>query len=166
VNPAQIVNKAKSHASHLKKIVLQLKKISPESLDRFFREQHEEIFSRTDCTMCANCCKTTSPVFLEKDIEKIAGYLKISPGEFTRKYLRRDEDYDIVLQQVPCPFLMENNLCSIYPVRPKACATYPHTNRKNIQGILPLTLKNALICPAVYSILENAEKELLSGKRK
>jgi len=50
--------------------------------------------------------------------------------------------------------LQEDNTCAVYDVRPRACKEYPHTNRKNIQQILPLTVRNAEVCPAVYEILE------------
>ena len=31
---------------------------------------HDEVFEEIDCLSCANCCKTTGPLFTEKDIEK------------------------------------------------------------------------------------------------
>ena len=64
-----------------------------------------------------------------------------------------DEDSDYVLKSSPCSFLNEDNTCSIYEFRPLACAEYPHTNRKNMNQILDLTLKNAEICPAVATIV-------------
>lgn len=45
-------------------------------------------------------------------------------------YLRVDEDNDKVFKSMPCPFLGEDNLCSIYDIRPKACREFPHTDRK------------------------------------
>ena len=32
---------------------------------------HDKEFAKTDCLACGNCCKTTSPIFTEKDIEWI-----------------------------------------------------------------------------------------------
>ncbi|MEZ5067203.1 MAG: YkgJ family cysteine cluster protein [Bacteroidia bacterium] len=37
-----------------------------------------------------------------------------------------------VLKKSPCPFLLDDNHCSIYSIRPQACREYPHTIRKNI----------------------------------
>lgn len=56
------------------------------------------------------------------------------------------------LKQSPCTFLMNDNKCFIYDVRPQACREYPHTDRKRFVQILDLTEKNALICPAVAEI--------------
>jgi Fe-S-cluster containining protein len=58
----------------------------------------------------------------------------------------------------------EDNTCQIYDHRPKACKEYPHTNRKNMMGILQLTAKNVLICPAVGQIMEKLEQVYLSPK--
>ena len=88
------------------------------------------------------CCSTTGPLFTDKDIGRIARHLRIKPSEFTEKYLRIDEDKDYVLQQVPCAFLGEDNRCSIYDVRPKACREFPHTDRIKQHQILNLTQKN------------------------
>jgi hypothetical protein len=73
---------------------------------------------------------------------------------FYDKYLRRDEEFDIVLQKAPCEFLTIDNTCSIYDVRPRACKEYPHTNRKKMNQILSLTIKNIEICPAVSRIVD------------
>ena len=69
---------------------------------------------------------------------------------------------DYVLQTVPCTFLGEDNSCSIYEVRPKACREYPHTNRIKQHQILNLTEKNVEVCPAVYNIVEKLKKKLIN----
>lgn len=132
----------------------------PKNLDELFHTAHEEVFEKTDCLSCANCCKTTSPIFYQRDVERAAKSLKLKPGAFIDKYLKVDEDDDLVLQQAPCPFLDNDNYCSIYNDRPNACREYPHTNRKKIQQILDLTFKNTLVCPAVLKITEDVKKKL------
>ena len=136
---------------------LKLKKTK--NLDEVFHKAHEEVFRKTDCLGCANCCKTTSPVFYQRDIEQAAKALKLKPGEFIQTYLQMDEDGDFVLKQAPCPFLDKNNYCSIYESRPRACREYPHTNRKKIHQILDLTYRNTLVCPAVLEIVTKIRKE-------
>ncbi len=71
-----------------------LKKKPPKQLDYTMQELHEAEFSRTDCLDCANCCKTTGPLFTAKDIERISKHLKLKPQQFTEKYLRVDEEKD------------------------------------------------------------------------
>lgn len=129
-------------------------------LDTLFHRQHEQAFEHINCLQCANCCKTTSPIFRDVDINRIAKYLGMRPSEFSEKYLHIDEDDDWVLNTTPCPFLGKDNYCSIYEVRPKACREYPHTDRKNIHQILDITFRNSLICPVVAEITENIKKEI------
>lgn len=137
-----------------------LKKKPPKNLDYAVLETHEEVFAKTDCLQCANCCKTTGPLFTEKDIDRIAKHFRMSPAAFEMKFLRLDEDQDKVLRQLPCPFLGTDNFCSIYDVRPKACREFPHTDRKKIYQINHLTVKNTLICPAAYSFVEKLQQNL------
>ena len=123
-------------------------------------ELHEAEFKKTDCLTCANCCKTTGPLFTDKDIERIAKYFKMKSAQFITQFLRVDEDNDYVLQSVPCTFLGADNYCSIYEVRPKACREFPHTDRKKFQQISNLTLKNVEICPAAYNIVEEMKRRI------
>jgi Fe-S-cluster containining protein len=119
---------------------------------------HDAVFEETDCLTCANCCKTTSPIFYQNDIERISKFLKIKPGDFVVKYLRVDEDGDYVLHSAPCPFLVDGNYCSVYDARPKACREYPHTDRKKMVQIMELTHKNTLVCPAVLEMVQRLKK--------
>jgi len=151
---------AKDKHNESKKFFAKLKKKQPKNLDRIMQDLHEEEFERTDCLTCANCCKTTGPLFTNKDIERISKFFKQKPQQFIDTYLRIDEDNDYVLQQVPCNFLDEDNKCFIYDVRPKACAEFPHTDRKKFQQISNLTLKNVAICPAAFNIVEEMKKRV------
>ncbi|MES2679233.1 MAG: YkgJ family cysteine cluster protein [Bacteroidota bacterium] len=133
---------------------------APKNLDNLFHEAHERVFEKTDCLSCANCCKTTSPIFYQKDIERAAKALKQKPGEFLQTYLEMDEEGDFVLKTSPCAFLGQDNLCAIYESRPAACREYPHTNRKNMRQILDLTYRNTLVCPAVLKITGEIKKNM------
>lgn len=134
------------------------KKKKPKNLDDLFHSHHQAVFRKTDCLKCANCCKTTSPIFRDIDIRRISAHMRLSESEFIKKFLKIDEDNDYVLQQSPCYFLMADNTCIIYENRPLACREYPHTDRKNMNQIIDLTLKNAEICPAVSNILLQINK--------
>jgi Fe-S-cluster containining protein len=144
-----------------KKYLDKLKKKPPKNLDYVMQELHDATFKKTNCLTCANCCKTTGPLFTLADIERIAKFLKLKPQQFIEKYLKIDEDKDFVLQQVPCSFLAQDNTCFIYDVRPKACKEFPHTDRKKIYQINDLTMKNVAICPAAYQIVEEMKKRIV-----
>lgn len=137
------------------KITEKLKRKKPSNLDEVFHELHDRVFEDIDCLKCANCCKTTSPIFYMKDIERAAKALRIKPAQFIENYLTIDSDNDYVLKSAPCPFLDDENYCSIYKDRPTACREYPHTDRKRMVQILDISYKNTLVCPAVARIFEN-----------
>jgi Fe-S-cluster containining protein len=151
---------AKDKHNDSKKFFAKLKNKLPKNLDYIMEELHDAEFKKTDCLQCANCCKTTGPLFTDKDIERIAKHFRLKPQQFINQYLRIDEDNDYVLQQVPCTFLGADNYCAIYEVRPKACQEFPHTNRKKFQQISNLTLKNVAICPAAYNIVEEMKRRI------
>jgi hypothetical protein len=46
-----------------------LKKKPLKKLDDIIHHFHQQTFERIDCLQCANCCKTTSPIFYDKDKE-------------------------------------------------------------------------------------------------
>ncbi|WP_347922388.1 YkgJ family cysteine cluster protein [Pontimicrobium sp. SW4] len=151
---------AKDKHKENKTFFAKLKKKSPKQLDYIMQDLHDKEFKKTDCLECANCCKTTGPLFTSKDIERISKHFKLKPQQFTEQFLRLDEDNDYVLQNVPCTFLGSDNYCTIYEVRPKACREFPHTNRKKFQQITNLTLKNVAICPAAFNIVEEMKKNI------
>ncbi|MBL7931407.1 MAG: YkgJ family cysteine cluster protein [Bacteroidia bacterium] len=160
MNPEEFNKKAKNAERQNKKFFNALKRNPPKNLDSLFHAEHEIVFSKTNCLNCANCCKTTSPIFYQKDIERAAKALKLKPGDFIQSYLYMDEEGDFVLQKAPCPFLDEDNYCGIYQDRPQACREYPHTDRKNMRQILDITFRNTLVCPAVLEITEKIKEKL------
>ena len=153
-------NLAKQKQKEHKKFLDGLKKKPPKNLDYVAQETHEEVFEKMDCLQCANCCKTTGPLYTENDIVRISKHLRMKPFDFESKFLRVDEDRDKVLQSLPCFFLNSDNTCSIYDVRPKACREFPHTDRKKIYQINHLTIKNTVVCPAAYEFVERLQKNI------
>lgn len=82
------------------------------------------------CTECGKCC-TGGPGFTwvtESEIQAIADYLKLPVEKFSRKYLRRIGDRYSLIEKgrnnYDCIFLQGKG-CTIYPVRPKQCKTFP-----------------------------------------
>ena len=86
---------------------------------------------RFKCTSCGACCKNhgdyTFVYLTERELEAIPKFLGISRREFLAKYASKEPGHwpTLRMDQPACPFLKEDNLCAIYPVRPKQCATWP-----------------------------------------
>lgn len=142
-----------------RKFYLKLKRRPPHGLDREVEELDEEVFTAINCLDCANCCKTISPVFKERDIKEISSHRGLRPGEFVERYLYIDKDGDYVLKATPCPFLLHDNQCSIYEVRPKACRGYPHTGSLPLSCSWELIIRNSAVCPAVFEITGRLKKK-------
>lgn len=159
---SKLLSRARHFSKENRKFILGLWK--KRNLDELFHPEHEAAFEKINCLECANCCKTTSPIFRDVDIERISKHIGERPADFISKYLHRDKDDDMVLNSAPCAFLGADNYCTIYDVRPKACREYPHTDRKNVSQVLELTYLNTLICPAVAMIVENIKKKSETGK--
>lgn len=81
------------------------------------------------CTECGKCC-TGVPGYAwvtEDEIYAIADYLKLPVDDFFSRFIRR-VDGRFSLIEMPknydCVFLRDKR-CTIYPVRPKQCRTFP-----------------------------------------
>lgn len=149
--PKEAAEKRKAHKR-------MLERGNKNAMLRALPQLHEEAFEKVDCLACANCCRNYSPRFKQPDIKRIAKRLKLKEGELVSRYLRLDEENDYVVKSSPCPFIGEDNFCSIYEDRPSDCRRYPYTDEDVLIKRVSLTLKNASICPAVFTVLEALEK--------
>lgn len=159
IDPEKLKLVAAEKYKENKTLIQKLKKKRPKNLDEVARDLHNHAFEEIDCLDCGNCCKTISPFLIDKDIQRIASHLRMKPSEFVVKYLYVDSEHDYVFKETPCPFLMQDNYCSVYEVRPRACKEYPHTDRKRLVNILDLTLKNTSTCPAVFEVVKGLGEE-------
>jgi Fe-S-cluster containining protein len=133
--------------------------LSDYRLNAIVQQATEAVWAHIDCRTCANCCKTRHPVFSRAEVQRIADYVGITAAELRARYLEVDqESAKYVTRALPCPFL-QDNLCSIYEVRPSVCAGYPHLHR-NFRNRLWQTLDNAETCPIVFNVLERLKPRL------
>jgi Fe-S-cluster containining protein len=131
-----------------------LQKADKNSVLKQLPDLNEEAFEKINCLQCANCCRNYSPRFKTPDIKRISKLLKMKESDFIQTYLRLDEDGDYVARSKPCPFLGQDNFCSIYENRPSDCVRFPYTDEDVIIKRQQLTLKNSTFCPIVYFVLE------------
>lgn len=124
-----------------------------------FRRIAEEIENQTDCRACANCCKVAETDITERDVERLARYLGISPREFIDQYTTASafEENDVILRrrESGCIFL-EGNDCTIYEARPATCRDFPHLMRGagSFESRMWQMIDRATYCPIVYNSLE------------
>ena len=137
-----------------------LKQRSPKKVDRIALELHQEAFSIVDCTKCANCCRTLHAIVTDDDIPRIAAHLGMPPDTFISTYLERDEEEGCYrIKTTPCPFLGQDNKCTIYAVRPEKCQGYPFTDKDFLRSTITHA-NNAVVCPAVFYLVEQMKRRL------
>ncbi len=149
-----------SAASESKAILKRLKSKRGKALDQLADEVHELVFQKIDCLDCAGCCTGIPPIVTKADVSRISRDFGMKPSDFEQQYLKVDDDGDTVMNSTPCPFLMADNKCMIYDIRPKACRQYPHTNYLSFSKNIHLHLPNAAICPGVFHILREMEARM------
>lgn len=138
-----------------------LKGKSHKKVDRIALELHQEAFSIVDCTKCANCCRTLQPIFSDEDIDRIAGHRGMGRDEFIATYLESDEEEGRYrTKATPCPFLGDDNKCTIYAVRPEKCQGYPFTDKPDFALSTINHANNAVVCPAVFYLVEQMKKRI------
>mmetsp|Transcript_7528 Transcript_7528/g.18212 ORF Transcript_7528/g.18212 Transcript_7528/m.18212 type:complete len:171 (+) Transcript_7528:179-691(+) len=84
------------------------------------------------CTECGKCCTGSGEVWVStEECERIAGYLSMPIHKFYQMYTKSYFKYNgwrLLKSQknetLDCIFL-KDKLCSIHPVRPRQCSTYP-----------------------------------------
>src|SRR6476661_1159713 len=137
-----------------------LERVDKNAVLRQLPALHDEAFEKVDCLQCAACCKNYSPRFKTPDVKRISKYLGMKESNFIETYLRVDDEGDFVVKSSPCPFLGEDNRCSIYEERPSDCARFPYTDEDVIIKRQKLTLTNSTFCPITYYVLEGLLQKL------
>jgi len=132
--------------------------------DLILRRIAEEIEEQIDCTACANCCRVATTTIVERDVERLARYLRIKPSQFLKEYTMESEDEGMILKRTDesgCVFL-DGNLCSVYEARPETCQRYPNLVRGqgSIASRMWQFIDRATYCPIVYNSLEAFKEEL------
>ena len=150
-------HRTKEDKAAIKRLLTKIGKSKSKKINHLADEIHEEVFREINCLDCANCCKSIPPILNEMDAKRAAKFLGMKPSDFKSQFVRIDEDMDMVINKSPCPFLENDNKCSIYDGRPRACREYPHTDNYEFQKNIKLHLKNSEYCPAVYHILDRMQ---------
>jgi len=115
------------------------------------------IQEQIDCKQCANCCRVATVEPAERDIEKLAKFLRISREQFIAEYTAKDAEGDRILKQTAqgCIFL-NGTECTVYEQRPSTCESFPHLVKGNgpISTRMWAMVDRASYCPIVFNSLE------------
>lgn len=132
--------------------------------DRILRRIAQGIEDEVDCTICANCCRVATATVKERDVEKLARFLRIPVARFIAEYTTESDDEGLILRRTNaegCVFLSGNE-CTVYDVRPDSCQHFPHVVRGNgsIASRMWEFVDRACYCPIVYNSLEAFKEKM------
>ncbi len=83
---------------------------------------------RFECTGCGECCRRPGPVYFSGgDLDRAARFLGLSGPAFRRRYgvYHLNGTPAVDPGAAACPFLGDDDRCSIYEARPTQCRTFP-----------------------------------------
>jgi Fe-S-cluster containining protein len=159
VNFRSFKQKVRFNKKRLRSFLTKLEKKTPKGLDSLAASLEKEVWKEVDCLSCANCCKTMSPTFTKTDIKRISKHFDQTPEVFTKQWLRKDKEGDILNKTEPCQFLnLQDNKCSIYEIRPVDCSGFPHLHKKKMPEYMHVHKQNIEFCPATYRLVEKMEE--------
>lgn len=131
-------------------------------VERRLRKIGAGIEAQIDCTVCANCCKVAAVPLLERDILKLARFMRLTPARFKAQYVVQDPENGPVLSrnEQGCVFLAGND-CTVYEARPSNCVDFPHVVRGDgrISTRMWEFIDRACYCPIVFNALEAFKDE-------
>ncbi len=67
--------------------------------ERRLKRISQDIEEQIDCTACANCCRVATVKIAERDVERLAKRLGVSPSRFVAEYTREDAEEGRVLKR-------------------------------------------------------------------
>lgn len=127
----------------------------PVGIDKITPVVEKEVWAEVDCLSCANCCRKMTPTFTKLDVKRISAHFNETPEVFTKKWLRKDRNQDLINKTEPCQFLnLNDNKCSIYEVRPTDCSGFPHLSKRKWSDYAHIHKQNIDYCPATFKMVE------------
>ncbi len=132
--------------------------------ERKLKKMAQEVEEQINCLECGNCCRVATAKLLDRDVERLAKHLRISPFRFVEDYCDENEEEGLILKrdkETGCVFLSGNE-CTVYEHRPASCADFPHLARgaRSLESRMWAMPDRATYCPIVYNTLEAWKKDM------
>jgi Fe-S-cluster containining protein len=140
-------------------------KLTTEETDEIARQTTDEVWKQIDCTQCAHCCRTLQVVVDGNDVDRLAARFGMTSRQFSRRYVAVDDDRTRYFAASPCPFLGEDNRCTVYEDRPKACRDFPYMHEKHFVGRSLMMISNTSVCPIVFNVWQRLKSKLKFHRR-
>jgi Fe-S-cluster containining protein len=129
------------------------------SLDKAVFELSEAISPKIECTDCGNCCKSLMVNIDEAEADHLSAHLGQSRTEFDSKYLEKGESGRMVVNAIPCHFLVGNS-CSVYSHRFAGCKEFPAFHVPEFKKRMFTTYMHYDRCPIIFNVMETLKLDL------
>lgn len=140
-------------------------KMPDKELDGIVQETTDAVWAEIDCTTCANCCRTFEIIVDDRDIKRLAARLGVSLRSFLKQYVTIEPDKTKHFSLSPCPFLGEDNLCTVYEDRPQSCRDFPYLHSGGFRQRTFTMLENVEECPIVFNVWQRLKSRLWRDRR-
>lgn len=154
------------HRSRFRRFLTKIENNPPKGLHNYADQIEKEVWQETDCLACANCCRNMTPTYTFKDQQRIAKHLSMSISQFREKWLYKNREGEWMNVSTPCQFLdRKTNMCSIYEIRPKDCAEFPHLYKRKMTDYMHVHKQNVQYCPATFKMVQKMMERINSGEK-
>jgi Fe-S-cluster containining protein len=142
-----------------------LREIDSNQLDKHVFKLSEAISPKISCTSCGNCCKSLMVNIDEDEANLLSAHLGKNRVDFDEAYISRGESGRMVINAIPCHFLVENS-CSVYEYRFAGCREFPAFHVPDFNKRLFTTYMHYDRCPIIFNVIETLKDELGFEKSK
>jgi Fe-S-cluster containining protein len=132
-------------------------------VDAIVRETTDEVWAQIDCTKCANCCRTLDVPVNEHDRARLAARFNMTADGFAERYTKAWPDGDPgerIFASSPCPFLADDNHCTVYEDRPAMCRGYPFLDKDDFRSRTLNIIAQTDTCPIVFNVWRELKNRL------
>jgi Fe-S-cluster containining protein len=135
-----------------------LRNLDSLSLDQAVFELSEVISPKIECTDCGNCCKSLMVNIDDNEANHLSAHLGHTRDEFDQKYLDKGESGRMVINAIPCHFLVGNS-CSVYSHRFAGCKEFPAFHVPDFNKRLFTTYMHYDRCPIIFNVMETLKTD-------
>ena len=136
-----------------------IKECNGEEVDELVKKLDVIVSPTINCTKCGNCCKSLMVCLNENEANTLSNHLQQSREEFDEKYLEKGSNGMMIMNQMPCHFLLDNK-CTIYDYRFEGCKEFPALHLPNFKRRLFTTFMHYDRCPIIFNVVEQMKERM------
>lgn len=161
----KFANSVLRNRSKMRRFLTKVESNPPRELDAYADILDKQVWQEVDCLSCSNCCRTMTPTYTFKDLQRISKHLNMTISQLKAKWLFKNREGEWMNTSTPCQFLdRKTNMCGIYTVRPLDCAEFPHLTKKKVTEYIHIHHQNVQHCPATFKWVEKLMTVIGNGE--